>query len=107
MLSEADVPLRPPVIESVAIATVGAISVATGAGDHALFLPTEKTGIGYARAPQGMPTVETLLPILMDAAARNALPLTRAVEVVTAAPARLFGLGHRKGRSRQARMRTV
>jgi dihydroorotase (multifunctional complex type) len=171
---DGDVPRRPPVIESVAIATVGAISVATGAklhiahvtsepalnavrgartagasmtaetcpqylmfddgqitrlgsfakvapplrptghrqalwaglvdgsldivaSDHAPFLPTEKDGIGYARAPQGLPTIETMYPIMMDAAATNVLPLTRAVELVTTVPARLFGLHPRKG----------
>jgi dihydroorotase-like cyclic amidohydrolase len=44
-----------------------------------------------------MPTVETMFPIMMDAAAHNILPLTRAVELVTAAPAHLFGLYPRKG----------
>lgn len=172
--SAGDVPGRPPVIESVAIATVGAISVETGArvhiahvtsepalnavrgartagasmtaetcpqylvfddaqiarlgsfakvapplrpaghrqalwagladgsleivaSDHAPFLPNEKEGIAYARAPQGLPTVETMFPIVMHAAATDVLPLTRAVELVTTAPARLFGLYPRKG----------
>jgi dihydroorotase (multifunctional complex type) len=72
-------------------------SLAIVASDHAPFLSAEKDNVQYALAPQGLPTVETMLPILMDAAAHNVVPLTRAVEVITTAPARLFGLYPRKG----------
>jgi dihydroorotase (multifunctional complex type) len=90
-------PLRPPGHRQALWTALGDGSLTIVASDHAPFLPAEKTGVGYARAPQGFPTVETMLPILMDAAARNILPLTRAVELVTAAPAHLFGLYPRKG----------
>jgi allantoinase len=72
-------------------------TLAIVASDHAPFLPAEKESVQYALAPQGLPTVETMFPILMDAAAHNVLPLTRAVELITAAPARLFSLYPRKG----------
>jgi dihydropyrimidinase/dihydroorotase/allantoinase len=72
-------------------------SLAIVASDHAPFLPTEKAGVRYAFAPQGLPTVETMFPILMDSAMHNILPLTRAVDLVTSAPARLFSLYPRKG----------
>jgi allantoinase len=65
--------------------------------DHSPFLAHEKTGVDFARAPQGLPTVEILLPVVLDAAVRGFLPLELAVDLVTAAPARLFGL-EEKGR---------
>ena len=68
------------------------------ASDHSPFLPQEKLGVDYAQAPQGLPTVELLVPVVLDAAARGALPLEAAVALVTSAPARLFGLESRKGR---------
>jgi len=67
------------------------------ASDHSPFLAHEKTGVEFARAPQGLPTVEILLPVLLDASARGVLPLELVVDLVTAAPARLFGL-ESKGR---------
>jgi dihydroorotase (multifunctional complex type) len=67
------------------------------ASDHAPFRPEEKTGVSYAMAPQGMPTVETMVPILLDAALRGLLPIELAVDLITSAPARRFGLHPRKG----------
>jgi dihydroorotase-like cyclic amidohydrolase len=67
------------------------------ASDHAPFRPEEKRGVEYVNAPQGMPSVETMLPVLLDAALQGLLPLEQAVDLVTAAPARLFGLHGRKG----------
>lgn len=73
----------------------GAIGIV--ASDHAPFRPEEKRDVPYADAPQGMPSVETMLPVLLDAAARGLLPLEQAVDLLTGAPARLFGLDGRKG----------
>jgi allantoinase len=73
----------------------GTISIV--ASDHAPFRPEEKRGGEYMNAPQGMPSVETMLPVLLDAALRGLLPLEQAVDLVTAASARLFGLHGRKG----------
>jgi allantoinase len=67
------------------------------ASDHAPFRPEEKEGVAYSEAPSGMPSVETMFPVLLDAALRGLLPLEQAVDLVTAAPARLFGLLGRKG----------
>ncbi len=73
----------------------GTISVV--ASDHSPFRPEEKRAVPYADAPQGMPSVETMFPVLLDAAARGLLPLGQAVDLLTAAPAKLFGLHGRKG----------
>jgi dihydroorotase (multifunctional complex type) len=68
------------------------------ASDHAPFLVHEKRDVAYALAPQGLPTVELLVPVLLDAAVKGRLPLELAVALITSAPARLFGLHPEKGR---------
>jgi dihydropyrimidinase/dihydroorotase/allantoinase len=90
-------PLRPPGHQEALWQALADGVVSVVASDHAPFLPEEKVGVEYALAPQGIPTVETLYPILLDAAARGVLSLPRAVEVVTSAPAALFGVFPRKG----------
>ncbi len=67
------------------------------ASDHSPFLVHEKAEVEYALAPQGLPTVELLLPVVLDAAVRGRLPLEAAVAYVTSTPAMLFGLYPRKG----------
>jgi len=67
------------------------------ASDHSPFLAREKVGVEFARAPQGLPTVEILVPTMLDAVARGQLPLELAVSLVTYLPARRFGLYPRKG----------
>src|SRR5262249_20197222 len=56
------------------------------------FLLAEKQGVDYDTAPQGLPTVELLVPTVLDAAVRGRLPFADAVSYVTSAPARRFGL---------------
>lgn len=72
-------------------------SLAVVASDHSPFRPEEKTSVPFAQAPFGMPTVEMLVPALLDAGQNERIPLEMAVDLVTAAPARLFGLFPRKG----------
>lgn len=67
------------------------------ASDHAPFTPQEKRDSPYATAPQGLPGVELMMPVMLDAAERGNLSLERAVSVITDAPARRFGLYPRKG----------
>jgi dihydroorotase (multifunctional complex type) len=67
------------------------------ASDHAPFPVEQKTGVEFDKAPLGLPTVELLLPVVLDGAARGRLPLPLAVELVSSRPARLFGLEGRKG----------
>jgi dihydroorotase len=46
-------------------------------------------------APTGYPGVETMLPLMLDAALSGRLSLERVVEVTAAQPARLLGLAHK------------
>jgi allantoinase len=73
----------------------GSLSVV--ASDHSPFRPQEKTSVPFAQAPFGMPTVEMMIPVLLDAGQSERIPFEMAVDLVTAAPARLFGLFPRKG----------
>ena len=67
------------------------------ASDHAPFLRHEKSDVPFIDAPQGLPTVELLVPVILDAAAKERLPLELAVALITSAPARLLGLYPEKG----------
>ena len=85
-------PLRTPEDRDALWTAIEAGTIAVVASDHSPFLPHEKLDVDFEVAPQGLPTVELLVPAMLDAAARGVLPLERAVALVTAAPARLFGL---------------
>ena len=67
------------------------------ASDHAPFTPEEKAAADFASSGQGIPSLEMLVPIMMDAGLTGRFPLERAVEVMTANPAKLFGIYPRKG----------
>ena len=73
----------------------GSLSVV--ASDHAPFTPEEKASAGFAEAGQGIPSLEMLVPAMLDAGLSGRLPLARAVEVMTANPAKLYGIYPRKG----------
>ena len=90
-------PLREPADREALWEALAAGAIDLVASDHSPFPVEEKLGVDFARAPQGLPTVELLLPVLLDGAAAGRLPLERAVELVTSAPALLFGLAGRKG----------
>ena len=72
-------------------------SLAVVASDHSPFTPEEKAAADFASAGQGIPSLEMLVPLMMDAGLTGRLPLVRAVEVMTANPAKLFGIYPRKG----------
>ena len=67
------------------------------ASDHAPFTPEEKAAADFATTGQGIPSLEMLVPTMVDAGLTGRLPLARAVEVMTANPAKLFGIYPRKG----------
>ncbi|MEM4598397.1 MAG: dihydroorotase family protein [Candidatus Diapherotrites archaeon] len=59
--------------------------------DHAPHTEEEK-GAEYESAPSGMPGLETMLPLLLDAYNRRLLPLVKIVECCCENPARIFGV---------------
>lgn len=67
------------------------------ASDHAPFLPEEKSAPDYNSAPQGIPSIEALVPVMIDAGITGRLPIEQAVGLMTAEPAKLFGLFPHKG----------
>ena len=73
----------------------GSLSVV--ASDHAPFTPEEKASADFAGAGQGIPSLEMLVPAMIDAGLTGRIPLELAVEVMTANPARLYGIYPRKG----------
>jgi dihydroorotase len=69
------------------------------ASDHAPHTREEKE-IGWTKmwsAHTGTPGVQYQYPLLLDAALEGRITLQRAVEMVSAAPARVFGIDDRKG----------
>ena len=58
--------------------------------DHAPHTREEKAR-AYPRSPSGMPGVQTLVPIMLDHVAAGRLSLQRLVDLVSEAPARLYG----------------
>ena len=73
----------------------GSLSVV--ASDHAPFTPEEKAAADFASSGQGIPSLEMLVPTMLNAGLTERFPLERAVEVMTANPAKLFGIYPRKG----------
>ena len=72
----------------------GAVScIAT---DHAGHTMEEKSS-GYWDAPSGVPGLETMLPLLLDAVNRNKLSLEQLARLTSESPARIFG-ARNKGR---------
>jgi dihydroorotase len=59
--------------------------------DHAPHTLEEKER-PYPDSPSGMPGVQTLLPVLLDHVNAGRLSLQRLVDLVSAGPARLFGI---------------
>lgn len=75
-------------------------TIDTIATDHSPFTPADKEP-GWEdiwQATPGFPSVDILTPFVIGAALSGTISLERAVEVITAAPADIFGLAPRKGR---------
>lgn len=94
--------IAPPLRTATDVAALRAAAadgrIATVGSDHCAFAPEikEPPGVDIATAGFGAPGIETLLPLLIDGALTGWLPWERLVELVAAAPARIFGLA-RKG----------
>lgn len=61
------------------------------ASDHAPHLRAEKE-LGYLDAPAGVPGVQTMLPLLLNAVNDDMLELSDVVDLVATRPAELFGV---------------
>jgi dihydroorotase len=96
-------PLRPKSdVEAVRSALRdGAIDIV--ATDHAPHLPAEKlAGLeNIWLAPGGVPGLQTMLPAMLSLVDAGAITLNSLVRVCCAEPARIFGLGNRKGTLRE------
>jgi dihydroorotase len=89
-------PLRSESRREAVFARLAAGDVDVVATDHAPHAVDEKR-TGLVDAPSGVPGVETLYPLLLEAVRSGELSLERVRDVVAANPAALFGLD-RKGR---------
>ena len=67
--------------------------------DHAPHTRAEKD-VGYPGSPSGLPGVQTMLPLMLDHCAQGRITLEQVVELLCAAPARLYGFST-KGRIEQ------
>ncbi|MCB2216321.1 dihydroorotase [Desulfofustis glycolicus] len=74
-------------------------AVQTIGSDHCPYAPEEKTpGLtNIWDAPNGVPGLEVLLPVLLDGVSRGQLSMERLVEVTSLNPAKIYGLYPRKG----------
>lgn len=90
-------PLRPAEHAEALWAAVADGTLDVVASDHSPFRLADKTGMVFAKASMGLPTVELLVPVMLDAVVRGVLPLAQAVNLLTASPARLFGLYPQRG----------
>ncbi|MFH1591042.1 MAG: dihydroorotase [archaeon] len=66
-------------------------TVDTVATDHAPHLREEKE-VGFPDAPSGVPGVENLLPLMLDAVAKERITLPHLVDLSAHHPARIFGI---------------
>ncbi len=91
-------PLRSPE-DSLALWTaVRDGTVDTVGSDHGPYRPEEKAQSDIWLTPPGHPGVEVLGHSILGEALAGRISLSRAVEVLAEAPARIFGLAPRKGR---------
>ncbi|MCU0495047.1 MAG: dihydroorotase family protein [Chloroflexaceae bacterium] len=67
------------------------------ASDHAPFLPEEKEISDMLAVPSGLPNVEVFPPLMLSAALEGRMPLEHMVGLLTARPARIYGIYPQKG----------
>jgi dihydroorotase len=84
-------PLRSATDQAALWAAVVDGTIDTIATDHAPHLLAEKA-LPYPDSPSGVPGIETMLPLLLNACHEGRLTLERLVELTSANPRRIFGL---------------
>ena len=66
--------------------------------DHVPFLLEQKMGFPFNKVPNGIPGIETRLPLLFSEGVQKArITLSKFVDVISTSPARIFNLYPRKG----------
>jgi dihydroorotase len=70
---------------------VAAGLVDTVGSDHAPHTLAEKAGL-YPQTPSGMPGIQTLVTVMLDHVNAGRLTLERLVDLLSAGPARVFGI---------------
>ena len=91
-------PLRGPEDCAAARAALASGTADFVGSDHAPHAAEEKDASSPWAVPGGTPGLDTIVPAVADLAASGAIPWTRVAAVLCAAPARRFGIAHRKGR---------
>lgn len=92
-------PLKTPADNAALWEALADGTIDTVATDHSPFTVPEKE-VGWRdiwAAPPGFPGADILTPFMLTAALDGRLPLARAVELITSAPAAIFNLSPRKG----------
>jgi dihydropyrimidinase len=93
-------PLRPPHNRDVLWRAIANGSLQAVTSDHCSFNFPAQKGLGrddFSKIPNGGPGVEERLMVLYQGVAAGKISLNRFVELVSTAPARIFGLYPRKG----------
>ena len=91
-------PLRRPEDCAAARAALASGAADFVASDHAPHAVGEKDAASPWAVPGGTPGLDTIVPAVADLAASGRISWTRVARALCAAPARLFGIWHRKGR---------
>ncbi len=90
-------PLRPAADREALWAALADGTLDILASDHAPFLPHEKEVEDILAIPSGLPNLEAFTPLMLSAAHDGRLPINHMVALLTARPARLYGLYPQKG----------
>jgi dihydroorotase (multifunctional complex type) len=67
------------------------------ASDHAPFTPDDKMEPDPSVAPSGLPCIEAMVPLLLSVALGGRIPLPQMLRLLTAEPARHYGIYPQKG----------
>jgi len=97
VIGKVNPPLRPAADREALWGAIAAGEVDTIGSDHVPRHGRFKEG-GVAKASPGFPGMQQLLPlVLTEGHLRRGIPLERLVDLLATRPARIFGLGDRKG----------
>jgi dihydroorotase (multifunctional complex type) len=93
--------ISPPLRSSHDVASVWKALLSGGvdivSSDHSPHLLTEKQAGSIWQVPAGFPGVETLVPLMIDQVAKGKITLQQVALLMSANPAKIFGLYPRKG----------